>query len=652
MFEVPSTQAVLSNKGCAVDREVLAQAKAGVMPTSAWPSRNRTIHDLFAQQAASRPDSVALVLADSQLTYAQLNSRANQLAHCLIAQGVRRGDFIGLCLERSAETIVALLGILKAGAAYVPLDPAYPDERLAFMIRDTAAPCVLAHQGTRRRLEKFAAQTKIICLDEASQELAAPADAPPAVASQAGDLAYVIYTSGSTGSPKGVLASHRAVVRLVRDTEYCQFGPDEVFIHLAPLAFDASTFEIWGPLLNGGRLVVLPPFPLTPDAIAAAVSQHKVTTLWLTSGLFNLVTDQRVDAFRNLRHLVAGGDVFSPAHVARAVAGMERGVLINGYGPTENTTFSTCFTIRPGQPCDGSIPIGRPIANTTAFVLDEQRQVVTDGGAGELYLGGDGLADGYLNNAELTREKFVDNPFGGGRLYRTGDRVRLLSDGNLEFLGRIDNQLKIMGHRIEPGEIEAVLQQHPAVRQAIVVARKLPRGDKQLTAFIIPAQPDQFPATEIKQFLQDRLPAQLIPARFLPVSEYPLNPNGKVDRAQLAEHLDTPGLPATIEASATAMERAIATIWTRILGSQVGLDENFFDAGGSSLQLLEVAAELSRLLGKPLDSTELFEHTTVRSLAAKLAGTKNSAPLTQVQERARLQRAAFGRQRLAKGVRP
>jgi amino acid adenylation domain-containing protein len=634
-----------------MDREMLAEAIVGVPPTAVWPSRNRTIHDLFTEQAVARPDSVALVLPDSQLTYEQLNRRANQLAHLLIAQGVQRGALVGLCLERSAETIVALLGILKAGAAYVPLDPAYPDDRLAFMISDTAAPCVLTHEATRNRLERLSVRTKFIDLHERSGELAAHADSQPAVASRAEDRAYVIYTSGSTGSPKGVLVSHRAVVRLVRDTDYCQFGPDEVFIHLAPLAFDASTFEIWGPLLNGGRLVVLPAFPLTPNAIASAVTRFRVSTLWLTSGLFGLVADQRVDAFKHLHQLVAGGDVLSPPHVARAAASMDRGVLINGYGPTENTTFSTCFTIRPGQACPGSIPIGRPIANTTAFVLDEQRQIVTDGAAGELYVGGDGLADGYLNNAELTREKFVANPFGSGRLYRTGDRVRILPDSNFEFLGRLDNQLKIMGHRIEPGEIEVVLKQHPAVRQAVVVARKLSRGDKQLAAYVIPAQADQFTATELKRFLQERLPAHLIPSRFLSVSEFPLNPNGKVDRAQLAERPDTAASPAPIAISATDLERTIATTWSQILGSPVGLDENFFDAGGTSLLLLEIAAELSRRLGQALDATELFEHTTVRSLATRLAGISDSVPLTGVQERGRLQRAAFGRQRPTKGTR-
>ena len=653
MFEVPSTgQAPRAPADSAVDLALLPSHDADQAPSSVWPSRNRTIHDLFEAQAAARPDAIALILADSQLTYAQLNERANRLAHCLIARGVQRGDLLGICLERSVDTVVGLLGILKAGAAYVPLDPAYPDERLEFMIRDTAAKLILTHKATTGRLGAVANFTKILCLDGESAEIAAQSCRQAVVGSRTEDRAYVIYTSGSTGNPKGVLVGHRAVVRLVRETNYCRFDADEVFIHLAPLAFDASTFEIWGPLLNGGRLVVLPSFAATPDALADAIAHHGVTTLWLTSGLFNLVADQRPDAFKNLRQLVAGGDVLSAPHVRRAVEAMQQGVLVNGYGPTENTTFSVCHRIEKGQPIGATIPIGRPIAHSTALVLDEQRQVTPPGTSGELYVGGDGLAEGYLNNPELTREKFVANPFGGGRLYRTGDLVTVLPDGAIEFLGRIDNQLKINGHRIEPGEIEGVLSQHPAVRQAVVVARKLPRGDKQLTAHVIVHNPHEFSEATLKQFLAERLPAHMIPARIGRVDAFPLNHNGKVDRAQLAAtEIATPAAASAVPAS--ELEQKIAGLWNRILGRTVGLDENFFDAGGTSLQLLEVSAELGRLLGKPLSWTDLFEHSTVRSLAGHLSGTQNQdAAMNQAQERARLQRAAFGRQRMAKGARP
>jgi amino acid adenylation domain-containing protein len=647
----------LVDPGTAVEACVASNSRPGPLDRTglhpAWPCRNRTIHELFEEQAATRPETIAVVTPDSQLTYGQLNERANRLAQRLIKLGVKRGDLVALCMERSADVMIGLLGILKAGGAYVPLDSAYPDERLAFMLADTAARCVVAHKATAARLAPFSGSTKILCLDGSAAEIVAEPNQLPKVGSRAEDCAYVIFTSGSTGNPKGVLVGHRAVVRLVRDTNYCQFTPDEVFIHIAPLAFDASTFEIWGPLLNGGRLVVLPPFPLTPDALAMAIHQYGVTTLWITIGLFNLVAEHRVDVFRNLRQVISGGDVMSPSHVSRAMNVMEHGVFFSAYGPTENTTYSTCYPMRKGHKLGSTVPIGKPIANTTVFVLDERMRQVPTGEPGELYVGGDGVAEGYLNNPELTREKFVPNPFGPGRLYRTGDRACFLPDGNLEFLGRIDNQVKIMGHRIEPGEIEAVLRQHAAVGQVIVVARRMPRGDKQLAAYVIPAQAGEFSAAELKRYLAERLPPHMIPARIAQVDDFPLNQNGKVDRAQLAAIDPAPAQLAGPGSAGTELERKIVALWSRILGCQVGLDENFFDAGGTSLHLLEVNAELSKLLGKPLGWTELFEHPTVRSLAARLSGAKEpNGAIDKVQERARLQKASFGRQKLAKGTRP
>ena len=692
MFEVSSTEIgqAQGNPSIAPDREEPIRKQTPV----AWPSRNCTISELFANHAASTPDAIALRLDnDKSLTYRQLDERSNRLAHHLIALGVARGHLIGLCMERSADIIVGLLGILKAGAAYVPLDPEYPDTRLEFMLRDTAARLVIAHRQTSSRLAPFAksactsglgesahhaprdefritrslmstlpdpspsfSQTNIICLDAHAAAIAAQPTHLPHARAQASDLAYVIYTSGSTGNPKGVLVDHRAVVRLVRDTNYCTFGRDEVFIHLAPLAFDASTFEIWGPLLNGGSLVVLPPFPLTPDALASTLAWHGVTTLWLTAGLFNLVAEQRVDAFKNLRQLVAGGDILSPTHVSRALDVMDHGVFVNGYGPTENTTFSTTYCMKKGYQIGATVPIGVAIAHSTVHVLDEQLREVPPGTPGELYVGGDGVARGYLNNPEFTREKFVPDPFTtdpAARLYRTGDRIYARADGVLEFIGRVDNQLKIMGHRIEPGEIEAVLGQHQSVGQVAVVARTLPRGDKQLAAYVVPAQPGKFSAAELKTFLSERLPPHMVPARIVAVDQFPLNHNGKVDRSLLAAMDQPAAQESTTGSSATEMEQKIASLWSRILGCRVGLDDNFFDAGGNSLLLLEVNAELSKLVDRPLEWTELFEHTTVRSLASSLSGANGpAATLTKSQDRARRQKEAFGRQKLAKGARP
>jgi amino acid adenylation domain-containing protein len=497
--------------------------------------------------------------------------------------------------------------------------------------------------------------TNVICVDAFANEIGIESKAR--LANEAGpeDLAYVIYTSGSTGAPKGVLVGHRAVIRLVRETNYCDFGADQVFIHLAPLVFDASTFEIWGPLLNGARLAVPRPFALTPDALATAIDRFGVTTLWLTSGLFSLVAEQRVDAFRKLRQLIAGGDILSPAHVARALNVMEDGVCINGYGPTENTTFTACFSMAKGHSQARTVPIGRPIAHTTVYILDEQRKQVPPGQPGELYTGGDGLACGYLNNPDLTNEKFVPDPFSSdpvARLYRTGDLVQARADGVLEFLGRVDNQLKISGHRIEPGEIEAALCEHVNVQQTCVVARILPRGDKQLVAFVIPANATAFSAADLKCYLGERLPQYMIPARFIQLDKFPLNHNGKVDRPQLAA-LEEPTVSQPPSASTgSELEQKIAAVWSRLLGTNVGLDDNFFDVGGTSLLLLETSAALSKVLERTLEWTELFEHPTVRALAARHSGTKQQhGALAGAQDRARRQKEAFARQKLARGIR-
>jgi amino acid adenylation domain-containing protein len=616
-------------------------------------SGQKTVHELFEEQAAATPDAVALLFEDQELSYARLNGRANRLAYDLIRLGVARGDRVGLCMERSPEVIVGLLAILKAGGAYVPLDPAYPDERLAFMLGDTAAPLVLAHRPTDRRLAPFARQTRILCLDADAAAASAGPDHNPATGKSAEDLAYVMYTSGSTGTPKGVLIPHRGVVRLVRDTDYCHFGPDEIFLHLAPLAFDASTFEIWGPLLNGGRVAILPPGPPALDVLGATIRRHGVTTLFLTTALFNLAVEKRVEDLRTLRQLLWGGELASPRHVQRALAELQDGRLLHVYGPTECTTFACCFPVMKGHQTEDGIPIGRAIANTTAYVLGEQLQPLPANTPGELFLGGAGLALGYLNNPELTREKFVPNPFSrdpAARLYRTGDRVYLRADGNIVFIGRFDNQVKILGHRIEPGEIEATLRKHPGVRQTVVIPRALPHGEKQLVAYVVAANPGDFSANELKRYLAGRLPPYMVPGHIARLDRLPLNANGKVDRSALPAPDRGGPAEAGPGSPVTEMEEKLAALWGRVLNCSVGLDENFFDLGGTSLELLKVHAELTRMLGRRLPVTDLFEHATVRALAARLAGVGGVDPaMAKAQARAQRQREAFTRQKQLKG---
>ncbi len=406
-------------------REEAREALPAAGSQTAYP-RDAAIHELFEVETRRAPAAIALVAGDNQLSYDTLNRRANQLAHRLRQLGSRRDTPVGVCMERSPELIVALLAILKAGGAYVPLDPATPAQRLALLLADTETPLVLTQTHLRDRLP---ATAKVLCLDaeafeKDSDENLAPETKPD-------DLAYIIYTSGSTGTPKGVAVTHRNVVRLVRDTDYAAFSPDETFLQLAPVAFDASTFEIWGALLNGARLVLMPPTTPALEDIGTAIRTHGVTTLWLTSALFNAMVDERLSDLRPLRQLLAGGDTLSVAHVRKALAGLPDTRLINGYGPTESTTFACCHTITPENTHARSIPIGQPIANTTAYILDREMQPVPIGVPGELFLGGDGIARGYWRAPALTAEKFVADPFAAAkdaRLYRTGDRARWLAD--------------------------------------------------------------------------------------------------------------------------------------------------------------------------------------------------------------------------------
>lgn len=608
-----------------------------------------TIHEFFEVQAAATPGAVAVECWDRELTYGQLNERANRLAHRLIRRGVTRGTFVGMCLERSAEVIIALLGILKAGAAYVPLDPSYPDERLALMLDDTAVRVVLGHTSTAARLAAFVGRTHVIDLDRDDSLASEPATNPHREGTGT-DVAYVMYTSGSTGRPKGVLVCHRGVVRLVRGGDYCDFGPDEVFLLHSPLTFDASTFEIWGALLNGGRLAILPPGLPAPDVLANAIRRHGVTTLLLVTGLFHLMVDQRPDDLALVRQLLAGGDVLSPAHVRRALDSRANGILVNAYGPTECATMVCCFRMTREYRTSGSIPIGRPLPKTTVHVLDERMQPVPAGVPGELYAGGDCVAAGYLNQPELTRERFLPDPFGppGAYLYRTGDRVRLLPDGNLEYLGRFDAQVKIAGHRIEPEEVEVTLQQHPAICQAAVVARALPSGEKQLVAYVVAADEATFSVGRLRSDLGERLPAHLVPAQFVRLDQLPLNPNGKVNRAALVQKTPAPNPPTVTKTAlpGPGREAELVALWTRVLGRAVGPDDNFFDSGGSSLQLLEIHAELTKTLGRPIPLLALFEHPTVRSVVRWLDSTGAANPaLSATADRARMQKDALARRR-------
>ncbi len=450
--------------------------------------RDASIADVFEARVREAPDAVAVRFGDAgSITYDALNRRANQLARHLRAIGVDGGSPVGIMLDRSPRTIETLLAILKAGGAYLPLDPAWPDARLRALLDDTGADVVCTERRLAHRLPPGARSD--LCVDELDLGEVPDDDAQVPVAP--GSLAYVMYTSGSTGVPKGVEVPQRAVVRLVRGVDYVELGPDETLLALAPLTFDASTFEIWGALLNGSQLALAPPGPQSPTDIGELVRRFGVTTLWLTAGLFHQFVDRAGRDLGGLRQLLAGGDVLSPVHVAGALRLLpEDGVLVNGYGPTEATTFTCCHRMVAGRYNAGPVPIGLPVPNTTVYVLDRRGALVPWGVVGELYVGGDGIARGYLGRPEQTAERFVDDPFASdpdARLYRTGDLVRRRADGVIEFVGRTDTQVKIRGFRVEPEAVEHTIESSSSVAQAAVVARSYGPDDKRLVAYVVPA---------------------------------------------------------------------------------------------------------------------------------------------------------------------
>ena len=582
--------------------------------------RHLTLPELFEAQAAATPEAVALSYQEEQVTYAELNRRANQVAHYLRESGVGLETSVGLCFERSIEMVVALLGVVKAGGAYVPLDPQYPQERLAFMLQDAGIGVLLTQSHLAEAgIGRLAGhQTRVVEIEKESEQISQRMVENPAVAAMADNLAYVMYTSGSTGTPKGVAVTHRGVTRLVCKTNYASFAADEVFLQLAPASFDASTFEIWGALLNGARLAIMPDGQASLAEIGAALREYQVTTMWLTAGLFHQMVDEQLEALLGLRQLLAGGDVLGVLQVRRfleAAGGKSR--LINGYGPTENTTFTCCHVMAEPRAIWSSVPIGQPVSNTQAYVLDNELQVVPVGVIGELYIGGDGLARGYWNRPEQTGEKFIPHPFSrvpGARLYRTGDSVRYLPDGHLEFIGRADEQVKLRGFRIELGEIESVLSAQEGVQECVVVVREDVPGDKRLVAYVVSDE-----ATEavdsgvLRASLKKVLPEYMMPSAFVTLAELPLTPAGKIDRKQLpVPDQNWSGAGPGYVAPCTPVEEMLCGIWERVLRvERVGVYDNFFELGGHSLLATQIISRLKEAFQIEIPLRTLFEAPTV-----------------------------------------
>ncbi|MBG1265874.1 non-ribosomal peptide synthase/polyketide synthase, partial [Nostoc sp. WHI] len=591
--------------------------------------QDKCIHQLFEAQVERTPDAIAVVFENQQLTYHELNSRANQLAHYLQSLGVGADVLVGICIERSLLMVVGLLGILKAGGAYVPLDPEYPTERLSFMLEDTQLSVLLTQEKLVNKLgdrlwHSFAERkASVICLDSNWDIINQQTQQNPTTSIKADNLAYVMYTSGSTGQPKGVSIVHQGVVRLVKETDYISISTQDVIAQASNYAFDAATFEIWGALLNGARLVgVSKDLALSPTDFAAFMRSQSISVLFLTTALFNQIAQEVPSAFNSLRHLLFGGEAVDPKWVKQVLKNGAPQRLIHVYGPTENTTFTSWYLVQDVPEGVTTIPIGRPISNTQIYLLDSQLQPVSVGVAGEIYIGGDGLAKEYLNQQELTQQKFIPNPFSTdlhSRLYKTGDKARYLSDGNIQYLGRIDNQVKIRGFRIELGEIEAVLSQHGDVQVSCVIAREDTSGDKRLVAYVVAHQDCKPTISELRQFLKAKLPDYMVPNAIVILESLPLTPNGKVDRRALP----TPDLHSEQQdkfvAPRNPIEEMLALLWAQVLKvEQVGIHDNFFELGGHSLLATQLVSRIRTSFKVELALRELFARATVAELAQSI----------------------------------
>jgi amino acid adenylation domain-containing protein len=581
--------------------------------TTDFPT-GRCIHEHFEGQVRARQDAVAVIADGKIVSYGDLNKYANQLAALLRTRGVRRGTCVGLCMVRSFEMICATLAVLKAGGVYVPLDPGYPKERLDFMIKDASARVVVTVDSCREAIEASGVAT--IVLDQEWPLLERYGSENVAGPTGPDDLAYVIYTSGSTGTPKGVAVAHRSVMRLVLNTNYVDLGPADRIAHLSNVCFDAATFEIWGALLNGAGIVVISrQTVLEPELFVAELRHQKVSTLFLTTALFNELAACDGKSFQGVKQVLFGGEAVNArwvAHVLDSGGPPER--LLHVYGPTECTTFATFHEVSHLSKQASTVPIGRPISNTTAYLLDRHGQPVPLGIPGELYLGGPGVAEGYLNRPELTRERFVEDVFGGHgkRLYRTGDIVKYLPDGNIEFIGRADNQVKIRGFRIELGEVEAVLKCHSQVEDAAVVAREDEPGERQLVAYIVARNGGT--AANWQSFLQSKLPAYMIPAAFVELESLPMTTTGKVDRLALPKPQRELSDPDHVELTPT--EEIVRSVWANVLRiDDFGIHASFFEIGAHSLLAIQVVMELRRILRIELPVTALFDHPTVSRLS-------------------------------------
>jgi len=576
---------------------------------------NKCLHQVFEEVAKHHLDEIALFHNDKQISYAQLENQANQLAHHLMNLEINQESIIAVHFDRSINAVIALLAILKAGCAYLPLDPNSPIERSKFMINNAKASILIAENETANNL--FNDGLHVIYFGAHNNAWHSLPTTPPKTTIQADNLASIIYTSGSTGIPKGVAVNHKNIVARVKCVDYVDLRSSDNILHMAPLAFDAATFEIWGALLNGGSVVIADKnLALEPEKFRQTLKTKNVTKLFVTTALFNRLVTYDPDIFETVDQVLFGGEKVNPKTVYSLLNASSPRQLSHVYGPTEAVIFSTAFNISDKLLHIDIVPIGRAIDNTQTYVVNSEFEQCINDEIGELFIGGLGVARGYWNQPGLTADRFVPNPFGvpGERIYRTGDLVQLSADGFLEFVKRVDHQVKIRGYRVELGEIETVLKSHSSVSDAIITLQE-GEEDSSLSAFVIPND-ECFSVAEIRNYLKHAIPAYMVPSVITALYEFPMNSNGKVERSALPKLTKYRELDVVYIEPRTPLEQEIANIWSNVLElGEIGVRDNFFDLGGHSLLVMRVVARIRELIDIELPIRTVFEKPTIEELS-------------------------------------